>query len=101
MDDKKNKKARRAAAISYNPEKAPIPILSAYGEGHVADKIIETALGAGVPVEKDADMVSMLAKMSVGDEIPPELYQVVARLLVFVSQMDESYGGRYAKSPRP
>lgn len=91
---------KRAAAVSYDPESDAVPILSAFGEGYVAEKIIETAEEAGVPVVEDTDLASMLAKMSVGDEIPPSLYEVVAKVLVFVSELDQSYGSRirqYAK----
>jgi type III secretion system FlhB-like substrate exporter len=34
----------------------------------------------------------MLSKVSVGDEISPELYEAVAKVLAFVSEIDQSYG---------
>lgn len=92
MSEKNSKK--RAAALSYDPSKDAVPILAAYGEGHVAERIIETAEQAGVPVLPDPSLASMLSKMSVGDEIPPSLYEVVAKVLVFVSEMDREYGAR-------
>lgn len=94
MDMKKDKKPSRAAAIQYDPAKDAVPVMSAYGEGHMAEKILQTAKEAGVPIQKDPNLASMLSKLSVGDEIPPELYEVVARILVFVSEVDQSYGRR-------
>lgn len=91
--DKKQKKAR-AAALSYDPNDGGVPVLSAFGEGHVAEKIIEKAHETGVPVMKDPSLADMLSKMSIGDEIPPELYEVVARILVFVSELDRDYKNR-------
>lgn len=85
-------KKKRAAALSYDPEKNGVPIMTAFGEGVVADNIIEKARSADVPVVTDAGLAGMLAKLSIGDEIPQELYDVVARVLIFISQVDSSYG---------
>ncbi len=96
MDDKEKKggRIRRAAALSYDPGKDQVPVLSAYGEGYVAERIVEKALEAGVPVQRDPNLAGMLARMSVGDEIPQQLYEVVARVLIFVSEVDRSYGSK-------
>ena len=88
-DDKRP--TRRAAAISYDPDMHDVPILSAFGEGNVADKIVALAKESGVPVLPDPSLASLLSKISVGDEIPEELYQAVAKILVFVSEVDRSY----------
>jgi len=91
MDDKE-KKITRAAAISYDPAEQDVPVLAAFGEGYVAQKIVEVARESGVPVLPDANLASMLSKVSVGDEISPEMYDAVAKVLVFVSEVDRSYG---------
>ena len=83
---------RRAAAISYDPEERGIPVLAAFGEGHMAEKIIAVAKESGVPVLPDRNLSSMLSKISIGDEIPEELYEAVAKVLVFVSEVDRKYG---------
>lgn len=82
-----NDKPRTAVALSYDPnESAPIVIAS--GKGYLADKIIENAKEADVPVHKDPKLAETLAKIEIGDMIPPELYEVVAEILVFVDKMD-------------
>lgn len=91
MAEKREKKPR-AAALRYDPEGAGVPILSAYGEGHVAERIVEAAKAHGVPVVENAPLASMLAGLGVGDAIPPRLYEVVAEILVFVGEMDRDYG---------
>lgn len=88
-----NKKLQ-AAALRYDPEQDEVPVLAAYGEGHTAERILALAEEHGVPVKEDAGLASMLSKLSAGDRIPPELYEVVAQVLVFVGQMDREYGGR-------
>ena len=86
------KQITRAAAISYNPDEDSAPILSAFGEGYLAEKIVAVAKESGVPVLPDPGLSSMLSKISVGDEIPEELYEAVAKVLIFVSEVDRGYG---------
>ena len=86
------KRRSQAAAISYDPAEHDVPILSAFGEGHIAEKIIEIAIESGVPVHAEPGLTDMLSKLSAGDEIAPEMYDAVAKVLVFVSEVDKSYG---------
>lgn len=89
-----NKKKTQAAALKYDPAQDDVPVLSAFGEGYVAERMIDTAMEHGVPVMEDKSLAAVLSKLSVGDQIPPQLYEVVAKVLVFVGQMDRSYGDR-------
>jgi len=92
-DEEKNAgRPTRAAAISYDPADNDAPVLAAFGEGYVASKIIEIARESGVPVLPDPSLTSMLSKISVGDEIPPEMYEAVAKILAFVGEMDRRFG---------
>ena len=84
---KKNDADKTAVAISYEPGEAAPKIL-ANGKGKVAEKIIETAKENKVPTYKDNKLASTLSKLQIGDMIPPELYEVVAEILVFVDDMD-------------
>jgi len=90
--DEKDKKVTRAAAITYDPGEQDVPILAAFGEGYLAQKIVEVAKESGIPVLPDPSLSSMLSKISVGDEIPPDMYEAVAKVLAFVSEVDRSYG---------
>lgn len=83
----KNDADKTAVAISYEPGEAAPKIL-ATGKGKVAEKIIETAKENKVPTYKDNKLASTLSKLQIGDMIPPELYEVVAEILVFVDDMD-------------
>ena len=99
-EDQIDKKPTRAAAISYDPNDHDAPVLAAFGEGYVATKIIEIAKESGVPVLPDPGLVSTLSKISVGDEIPPEMYEAVAKVLAFVGEMDRRYGEKILKSQK-
>ena len=88
MEDKKRKKPKQAIALSYDPnEDAPKVIAS--GTGALAERIIEKAKEVDVPVHRDDKLADTLSKLEIGDMIPPELYEVVAEILVFVDQMDK------------
>ena len=91
-------KKKRAAALRYDPDVDEVPTLTAFGEGLLAERIIETAQEAGVPVTPDPDLTDLLAKLSVGDEIPPALYEVVAKVLIFVADINARYGERISRT---
>lgn len=80
-------KEKTAVAVEYVPGEAAPKIL-ATGKGQVAEKIIETAKENNVPLYKDNKLAGTLSKLQIGDMIPPELYEVVAEVLVFVDDMD-------------
>ena len=85
MEDKKNK---TAVALQYNKgDQAPVIVAS--GKGIIAERIIEEANKSDVPLYEDAKLAKTLAKLEIGDMIPPELYSVVAEILVFVDRMDK------------
>jgi len=75
---------RRAVALQYEAGKDLAPRVVAKGEGHVAETIIELARRHGVHIREDRELVAVLAKLELDTVIPPELYRVVAALLVFV-----------------
>ena len=75
---------KKAVALQYDRERAPAPRVVASGQGEVAARILETAREAGLPIREDPDLLEVLARVPVGTEIPPELYQAVAEILAFV-----------------
>ena len=81
-----------AVALSYNREQDDAPKVAASGRGDVAERILEAAREAGVPVREDPDLLEILARVPVGEEIPPELYQAVAEILAFIYRMNAEMG---------
>ena len=78
-------------ALSYEAgEKAPKIV--ATGKGELAEKIVKKAEDSKVPVHKDDKLADTLSKLEIGDFIPPELYEVVAEILVFVDDMEKLKG---------
>ncbi len=86
MEDKKKKLT--AVAIEYEPgDMAPKVVASGFGK--TAERIIERAQEAGVPTHKDGKLADTLSKLEIGEMIPPELYEVVAEILVFVDNLEK------------
>ncbi|MBQ8318954.1 MAG: EscU/YscU/HrcU family type III secretion system export apparatus switch protein [Lachnospiraceae bacterium] len=83
-----NKPKKKAVALLYDPNNQA-PQVVASGKGVLADKIIATAKESDVPLYKDTNLTETLLKLDIGDCIPPELYGVVAEILVYVDRMDK------------
>lgn len=82
-----NPQDKTAVAVAYEPgERAPK--ILATGKGEIAEKIIAKAKENDVPLYKDNKLADTLSKLKIGEAIPPELYEVVAEILVFVDDMD-------------
>ena len=81
-------KDKTAVALAYEPGDEAPKIL-ATGKGHMAERIIEEAKKNDVPFYKDDKLAKTLASLEIGEAIPPELYEVVAEILVFVDGMDK------------
>jgi len=86
MDDKLKQKT--AIALEYNPDEEA-PKIIATGKGIIAEKIIEKAKEADIPVHEDSKLAGTLSKLEIGDMIPPQLYEAVAEILVFVDAMEK------------
>ena len=86
------KSTRQAAvALEYTPGADAVPRVSAQGRGILADRIIEEAKRAGVPIRKDRNLVELLMQFDVDQHIPSDLYQAVAELLVFLYRLDAQW----------
>ena len=80
-------RSKKAVALAYQKgEQSPKVIAS--GKGHVADRIIDIAEEQNVPIHKDERLADSLSELEIGEYIPPELYEVVAEVLVYVDDMD-------------
>lgn len=85
------KETKKAVALSYKPGRNNAPKVVASGRGIVAEKIMEIARENDIPFYSDPQLVETLIKLDLSQEIPPELYRVIAEVLVFVYQMDRSF----------
>ena len=83
-----NKKRKKAVALRYDTERETVPKVVAKGSGSTAERIIALAEEHGVPVHDDPDLVEILSKLDINEEIPSSLYVAVAELLAFVYSLN-------------
>ena len=88
MEYQKDIKPKQAIALEYDPSQ-DAPKVVASGRGLLAERILEKAKEANVPIHKDTKLADTLSRLEIGEMIPPELYEVVAEILVFVDAMDK------------
>jgi flagellar biosynthesis protein len=84
MDEDKGRKRQAAVALNYERGKGELPRIAASGYGKLAEKIMRLAFENGVKVREDADLVEVLARLDLGEEIPLEAVEAVAEILAYV-----------------
>ncbi|SFP23765.1 flagellar biosynthetic protein FlhB [Geodermatophilus dictyosporus] len=76
-----------AVALRYEPERGA-PRVVAKGADELAAKLRERAAEARVPLVQDVPLARALhASCEIGQEVPPQLFTAVARVLAFVMQL--------------
>lgn len=95
--DKQNDKLKIANALKFNPNEDAAPQLIAKGLGLIAENIIKKAEEHDIPVYVDEKLSNQLKQLEIGDQIPYELYEVVAEVLVFIGSVDQSKDTRKNK----
>lgn len=80
--DEKFKKT--AVALKYEQDSSTAaPIIVASGMGYTAEKIMEVASKNNIPVYEDTSLATMLSRLNLGAEIPPELYKAIVDIYIY------------------
>ena len=75
---------KKAVALCYNRSQDNAPKVLASGAGEIANKIISLAKEHDIPIKEDPDLIEILSKVEVDQEIPPNLYKAVAEIFSFL-----------------
>jgi len=79
-----------AVALKYDAEQAAAPVVVAKGVDHLALQMIKVGKEHGVAVVERRSVARFLySHVSVGQEIPFEMFQAVAEILTFIRQIDQ------------
>ena len=78
---------QRATALRYETG-ATAPKVAATGRGLIAERIVEEAEKAGVPVRRDTALAEALNGLQLGHEVPEELWAAVAEALAWAYALD-------------
>ncbi len=82
---------KKAVALRYDQEKEGAPRIIGKGAGHLAEKLIELAREHDIPIHEDSDLLEILSRLDLNEEIPPETYVIVAEILAFVYRTNDSF----------
>ncbi|MDP7035031.1 MAG: EscU/YscU/HrcU family type III secretion system export apparatus switch protein [Planctomycetota bacterium] len=85
-----------AVALRYRQPIDRSPRVLARGHGRLAQRIIDSAQEAGIPLREDADLATVLSHIPLNAEIPPRLYRVVAEVLAWVYETNRDFRDRLA-----
>lgn len=83
------KEKKKAAALKYDIG-YEAPIVTASGTGVIADKIIKKANENKVPIVYNKELADLLLNLDIGDNIPEELYEIVANIISYIVDIDEN-----------
>ncbi|WP_072889001.1 EscU/YscU/HrcU family type III secretion system export apparatus switch protein [Tepidibacter formicigenes] len=89
---KLKKGSKIATALKYDINEDDAPKLIGKGKGKIAENIIERAKENKIPIYEDEKLAKQLETLEIGQEIPPELYEAVAQILVFIADIDSKKG---------
>ena len=87
----KFKKQPQAVALHYDHQFKSTPKIVATGRGELAQQIIAAAEAAGVDIVQDPDLLEVLGRVPMGEDIPAELFQAVAEILAFIYRINGRY----------
>ncbi len=74
-----------AIALEYDGKQAPL--VTATGHDEIADRILQLAHDASVPIHKDDELALVLDQLDLGDHIPEALYVAIAEILSFAYRL--------------
>lgn len=81
-------KEKKAIGLKYNGPKTGAPKVVSRGFGKHAEHIIQAAKDAGILVHEDPYLADFLAKLQIGDDIPEEVYTLIAELIAFATWLN-------------
>lgn len=74
-----------AVSLQYEGEGAPR--VTAKGQGFMAEEIIQKALENDIPIQQNHELVGLLSEVKLDQEIPQQLYEAVAQVLMFAYEI--------------
>jgi flagellar biosynthesis protein len=81
----------QAAALRYDQERHEAPMVIAKGSGSLAEKIIALAEKHNIPLHRDPELIQILMKLEINQEIPEDIYFAVAEILALVYKANQQF----------
>lgn len=87
--DSELEKRQKAIALKYDQEAGTAPLIVAKGMGEIADQIIKLAEEHDVHIHESPELVEVLIRLELGDEIPESLYRAIAEVIAFAYSLKQ------------
>ncbi|OEF97821.1 EscU/YscU/HrcU family type III secretion system export apparatus switch protein [Desulfuribacillus alkaliarsenatis] len=87
---KKELEGPSAAALRFKEGEDDKPVVVAHGKGAVAQRILDLAKDNEVPMQENPSLVLDLIDMDLGSNVPPQLYHVIAEVLIMLEEIENS-----------
>ncbi|QCU90431.1 EscU/YscU/HrcU family type III secretion system export apparatus switch protein [Thiomicrorhabdus sediminis] len=100
-NENENLAEKIAVSLQYDSDESSAPKVTAKGSGLIAQQIIETAEQHNIPIQKDHELVELLAQVELDAEIPATLYEAVAQVLVFAYQVSGKLDHKAEQNSNP
>ena len=81
-EDGESSSTPQAVALTYDGCQAPF--VSATGDSDIAEEILRIAKEHEIPIYENPELVDVLSRLELGDEIPELLYRTIAEIISFV-----------------
>lgn len=82
---------KRSVALRYDTN-LPAPFILAKGEGRLAEELNRIARDFDIPMVEASELTGLLYEVEVGQSIPYETFEAVARVLAFVYSVSSGKG---------
>ncbi len=82
-------KRQKAIALKYDQSSGQAPLIVAKGMGEIAEQIIGLAEEHGVHIHESPELVEVLIRLELGDEIPESLYRAIAEVIAFAYSLKQ------------
>ena len=76
-----------AIALDYDPERAPVPVVLARGDGDIAEAMRDAARQSNVPIIRHIPTARKLwARGEVGEMVPEEMFDAIAEVILWAKR---------------
>ncbi len=82
--------SKQAVALKYDQEKGTAPKVIAKGKGLIAEQIIALAEEHDIHIHENPELLEVLIRLELGDEIPETLYKAIAEVIAFAYNLKNS-----------
>lgn len=83
-----NQYLKKAVALQYS-QSQEAPLVKGKGQGYIAEEIIAKAKEHNIHIHKDKALIELLMKLELEQEIPTELYQVIAEVFALLYRLEK------------